>query len=410
VQHYYFAGGMESPTEHTTLALLNGGRQRASVRLTFLFGTGAPDTKLVHVAPASALRVAVAHIERRHGPFGLVVTAGSAVTPQLTLTRNQRDGDSLPGSRQLATRWYLAEGSTERTFHETVAILNPDGRARARVLLRLLPVGGRGGREVRLTVPAHTHRVVDINRLLPGRALSIIATADRPIAVERTLTFSRDRHGRGYGLTASLGATASAPRWLFAAGATTSHVQTFLTILNPGAQAARVTARVDGQPGGAPGSRTFVVPAGSRSTIRLNASEVTSTRPVVVERVQYSGTPTSRGVAGADVVGRTAARTQWSFPGGNTAGGNRELLPLYNPASRTIAVQATFYGADGRILRRTIAVPARGRATIDVSATIGRFAPLHGVVLQGLRGQGFVAEQTIVARATLSSTQGLPLP
>ena len=53
-----------------------------------------------------------------------------------------------------------------------------------------------------------------------------------------------------------------------------------------------------------------------------------------------------------------------------------------------------------------------GRYNIDVNATIGRFAPLHGAVLQATNGQSFVAEQTIFARnrASLSSTQGSSFP
>jgi hypothetical protein len=71
-----------------------------------------------------------------------------------------------------------------------VSILNPAGKTAARVQLRLLPFGGRPAKTVPVRVPAHTNAVVDINRLLPHQSLSIIATANRAVLVERALTVS----------------------------------------------------------------------------------------------------------------------------------------------------------------------------------------------------------------------------
>ena len=160
----------------------------------------------------------------------------------------------------------------------------------------------------------------------------------------------------------------------------------------------------------------------SRANLKLNdflsasgiATVLTSDLPVVVERPEYFGSPNGMDIAGSDVFGRNGAGVTWSFPGGNTQG-NSEFLLLYNPSPKTIALDATFYGSDGKVMTKRLYVPPTIRDTVDVGKLLGGFAPIHGAVLRsvaapgGFAVQGFVAEQTVFApdHATLRSTQGL---
>ena len=413
----YFAGGLETSSEHSFLSVLNPSGQQARVRLTFYSQTSDRDSMEVTVPAHTRMVMPVARLTRLHGTFGLALTADQRVASQLGITRDGRDGDVLLGAPGLAQTWNLAEGYTGLTFHETVSILNPDGQHAARVRLRVLPFGGRPGRTITVTVQAHTNAVVDINRVLPHLSVSVLAEADRPVVVERTLTFGRDGHGHDYGLTTRIGTTTTSRVWLFAEGTTANHFETYLTILNPNARAARVAARFYDRNGRLLRSANIRVAGLSRANIRLNgllrasgvASIVTNDQPIVVERPEYFGSPNGTRIAGSDVFGRNGAGTRWSFAGGDTRPGQSEFLLLYNPAAVTARVRATLYGTDGRTVQKDLSLEPNARATVDVGRAFGGARGLHGVTLVSLNGYGFIAEQTAFAsnHTTLQSTQGL---
>jgi len=412
---FFLAGGQDGAGTTSQLQLLNPNGRSAAALLTVYYADGTVRRATLALPAHLQRTVFIAHLTGRAGRFGLALTATRQIATQLQLTRLGRDGDAILANTGLATRWYLAEGYTGLTFHETVAILNPSPSQPAYVALRLLALGGRGSRTVALAVSAHSESVVDVSRLLPGRSLSVVATSDRGVVVERTLTFSRDGRGLGYGLTARAGTNVAATSWLFAEGTTVNHFETYLTILNPGAAPARVTARFFGRAGRLLGSTTLTVAGLSRGNIRLNglvhasgiASTVMSDRPVIVERPEYFGSPNGTRVAGSVVFGRNGGAPRWSFAGGG-ANGTSEFLLLYNPSPRLVGVMATFYGADGRTVQRRLTIAARGRATVDVRRSIPGLAGLHGVTLTSDGGTGFVAEQTVFAPnlSTLNSTQG----
>ena len=244
----------------------------------------------------------------------------------------------------------------------------------------------------------HSNLVTDINALVAGRAVSIIATSNVPVVVERSITFSNG----GYGLTTSTGCTAPATSWIFAEGTTASPFQTFLTIMNPNTVPVQVTASFYGESGGSLGSKTIVVAGLSRANIKLNdflsasgiASVVTGNMPIVVERSEYFGNPNGPGIAGSDVFGHNGATTAASFPGGDTYGNNEYLL-IYNPSAATVPIDLTFYGAGGASVTRRIYVSPTARYTISVNALVPGFDPTHGAVLRSVGGLRFVAEQTV---------------
>jgi len=411
---FYFAAGEDSATVHAFLTLLNSDSRPARVRLTFYGRTGVATTRSVTVGATREQTLSVADVHVGSGPFGLAVRADRAIAATLTLSRVGRDGDILLGSPDLATHWYLAEGYTSLTFRESIATLNP-GNVAARVTLHLLPVDGHHARSVSLRVAAHSEVIADINRLLPHQSLSVSTDSDQPVVVARTVTFSSDRTGPGFGLTLRTGSTTPATSWLFAEGSTLDRFQTFLTVLNPGRVRARVMAQFYGSSGHALGRRTLIVAAHSRGTLKLNtflkasdiASVVTSDRPVLIERAEYFGAPNSPHIAGSDVFGRNGASTRWSFPGG-PGPGMSEFILLYNPSTVPVAIEATFYSRNGETRLFHVTVPPHVRDTIAVRRGLANFTSERGVVLQATNGHGFVAEQTLFTpdHRTLLSTQG----
>jgi len=443
---YYFAGAPEDAASgtHSTLALLNPNPQPAMVQLGVYYANGAVETESVTVGGTGERLVALAGLAGRAVPqpgvtgsgrtLGVTVEANRPIAAQIDVTRRGRDGSLLLGNAGLAMRWYLAEGYTGLTFRETVSILNPDVTHAARVTLHLLPGVGRAGRAVTVVVPRHTNQAVDINRAMPGRAVGLVVTSDRPIAVERTLTFARMRvqsgpgarlraprgGATGYGQTTRAGTTVAATSWLFAEGTTTNRFETYLTVLNPGARAARVSVSFFGRDGRLLAGRTLRVAPLSRATLSVNrvlhrvlqaggmASVVMSDQPVVVERPEYFGSPNGVAVPGSDVFGRNGTGVKWSFPGGDM-GGKDEFFLLYNPSPLPVPVNVTFYDTNDRSVTRRVVIPARARYTLNVSGLALGLSTVNGAVLQSANGQGFVAEQTVFApdHSSLQSTEGL---
>jgi len=439
---YYFAGAPEDAANgtHSTLTLLNPNTQSAAVQLDVYYANGAVETENVTVGATGERLVALAGLAGRAVPrpgvtgpgrtLGVTIEANRPIVAQIDVTRRGRDGSLLLGNAGLATRWYLAEGYTGLTFHETVSLLNPDVTHAARVTLHLLPAGGRAGRAFTVVVPKHTNQVVDINRAMPGRAVGLVVTSDRPVAVERTLTFAHmrarsspgarlraPRNGAtGYGQTTRAGTTVAATSWLFAEGATVNHFETYLTVLNPGARAARVSVSFFGRGGALLAGRTLRVAPLSRATLSVNrvlqathvASVVMSDQPVVVERPEYFGSPNGVAVPGSDVFGRNGTGVKWSFPGGDMSGKN-EFFLLYNPSPAAVPVNVTFYDVNDRSATRRVIIPARARYTLNVGGLALGLSAINGAVLQSTNGQGFVAEQTVFApdHSSLQSTEGL---
>ncbi len=407
---FYAVGASTMAGERATLPILNPNARAVRVDLTFYYRDRASRQAHLFVAAHSRGTANLNALAGNNRVFGLKLAANRVVTAQLDVARAGKDDYSLLGVSAPSASWYMAEGYTGLTFHETLALLNP-GRTTARVQVRLLPMGGRAARTVTVTVAPQRTLLVDVNRLMPSRSLSVIATSRTPIVLTRLLTFST----RGYGVTARTGANTAATSWIFAEGSTATRFQTFLTVLNPNRTSTRVTVRFYGRTGTLLARRTINVPGLRRANIKLNnvlhasgvASVVTSAQPIVVERPEYFGSPNGRRIAGSDVFGRNGAGLRWAFPGGTTSRSN-EFLLIYNPSARTAIVTATGYGSNGHMTTRRFYVRPTTRATIDVNKTFRGLATQHGIVLRAANGQGFVAEQTIFAPnfSTLDSTQG----
>jgi len=407
----YFAGATTLPGDHADLPILNTNAQPAHVDLTFFYASGPPRQASLDVPGHSRATADLTALAGPNQVFGVKLSADRLVTAQLRVQRDGKDGYGLLGAPAPATTWYLAEGYTGLTFHETLSLVNP-GPMPAQVQLRLLPFGGRPARSVMVTVAPQSTDTLDVNGLMPHQSLSVIAHASQPIVLARTLTFGPG----GYGATAKLGVTTPATSWIFAEGTTTTRFQTFLTILNPNTVPAQVTASFYGQTGGSLGSRTLVVPPLSRANLKLNdvldasaiASVLTSNLPVVVERPMYFGRPNDAGIAGGDVFGRNGAGLSWTFPGGDI-GGTNEYLLIYNPSPKAVSIDATFYGSDGSTATKRLDVPPTVRYNVNVNALMSGLTAQHGIVLKSANGLGFVAEQTVFAPnfGTLASTEGV---
>jgi len=216
---------------------------------------------------------------------------------------------------------------------------------------------------------------------------------------------------RGYGHVAYVpGAASGASMTLyFAEGYNGGSARAYLTLLNPGRAAARVTVTVAPVATSAAGalSLRFTLPAGAVVTRGLARDFrgrrtssfgliVTADRPVAAERVvRFDDTPATpfqddRSDAATAAAGIQTAATTLYFPYGSADGPS--FIAVLNPGRRPAVVRARFSDSTGRVVGTgAITVAPRTRGTLDLGA-VGRVARVYATVLTAT--VPIVAEET----------------
>ena len=313
-----------------------------------------------------------------------------------------------------ARTWYLAEGYTNGSFSEQLAVMNP-ATTFATVDVRFLPFNNRPAREVRFVMQPRSNITIDAGLYMPGQSISAIVTADTGVVVERTMRFGAG----GRGAHDTIGAISASTVWLFAQGQSSGSRQTFFTILNPNQAApAAVTATFYDSTGKPVGTTTIVVDPLHRGNIKLNdvlpnaqvATILTSNVPVVVERPDYNG-PANLALAssGTVIFGRNGGGLAWAFPGGTTATDNQSQLFLFNPGLKAATIHATYYTDSGAMVLQDLTLAPNSDTLLNVNTVPGLAAGRYGAVLTSTNNQVFLAEQSGTNSSTqqATSTQGV---
>ncbi len=411
---WYFANGDTSGGTRTVIGLLNPSDGQASVHLTFLYQTTSQRTTTVTVPAHGTLQVDLGLVAGQGRHISTIVSADRQIGAQSNIYYPNADGSEGLGASAPAKLWYLAEGYTGGTFHEYLDVMNPS-TAVASVDVRFLPFNGGALKEERFTVSPRSTIRVDAGQYVPGQSIGAIVTANQGIVVERTLRFGVG----GRGADDAFGIASSSTVWLFAQGNTSAERQTFLTILNPNqASPATVTATLFDGNGKPVGVKTIVVDALHRGNIKLNsiiasgdvAVSVVSSVPIVVERPQYVGpADLSQASSGSDIFGRNGAGSSWTFPSGDTSGGNQESLYFYNPGLLPVDVMVTFYTNTGVTVQKAVSLAPNSRSVLNVNDVTGLPKGPFGAVARGTNGRLFVAEQATLNAQThrYGGTQGI---
>jgi hypothetical protein len=287
------------------LALANFNNAPAKVTVSYLSGS-ITQTMVYTVAASSRLSVsmtqqlAVLSSVRPGTPRGAVVTSELPIVAGQSTTLDGGAGYDTGGCAALSKTWYLPEGNTRSGTETTVAILNP-GPAPAKLLVTYLPEGRQPVFKsyiVAAAAPLH----LKLNSEIPDAVVALSLESDQPVAVSRVTYL-----GDGAGAHATFGATVAAKEWLLPEASTTPPSLPFLIIMNPGTDAAEITVSLFGEEG-KPLEKRLSVPAASRFALALEkdvppaalSARVTSSQPVVVERVTYlrgsSGAMASMGI------------------------------------------------------------------------------------------------------------------
>ncbi len=296
-----------------------------------------------------------------------------------------RAGGTTPG-----THWYFAAqapgaASGRLSFRQTFYVLNPNAVS-VPVTFAYYRPGVSSPRVVRRVVPAHASWVENISRDAgSGGAAQVAAVVSSPHVVSVARIVRRVLpDGRLLNANITPGVLAPSRQWLFAEGYIGLTYHAYLTLFNPGAQAARVTVRLAYQD-----ARSFdraplflSVPAHGQATLDVRHAAhhpltpalgllVESTRPVVALRTLYWGGAVAGVQFGADArPGVSAAAALWSFTGASVAGQDQPFIAVLAP-NGAAHVDVRVYRADARLLTTLhLRVASGTRATVRVFAHV----------------------------------------
>ena len=336
--------------------------------------------------------------------MGLDYTSGAGVNG----AAGDPDGDGqtnlqeqTAGSHPMgAARSFLAEGADNAFFKTRIALANP-GVTPTTAVVRFDGDDGTS-RSVNLHVPAGARRTLFVDEVGGTTpSFSTVVDAPLPLVAERTMSWDRTE----YGAHAERASPAPATQWFLAEGATGAF-SLFYLLQNPGDTATTATIRYLRPAPLPPITRTYDLPAHSRTTLPVDqqapelastdvSAAITSTNPILVERAMYRSTPAQPFAAGHASAGVTAAATSWFLAEGATGPFFDLFVLLANPNPTDATVEIRYLLAGGTVHAKTYTVPAESRRTIYVDA-------------EDIPGQGPVLGAVDVSCA-ITSTNAVPI-
>lgn len=300
-------------------------------------------------------------------------------------TTTAGNGQAFKGP--VAKTWYFAEGHIGKGFREYLTVDNPDPNTACSVTMQYLYTPNRASstmtKAVSITVAPGSRATESVNNDLgfdsSGGTTADVATtitvnpapsACSGVVAERPVYFT-NYHGLSSG-TDVVGATQLAKTFYFADIPASSGIDSYLTVLNPNAQSATVTATYYAN-GRTVQTQQLTVPANARGTLSVNAAVsqahvaavVTASQAVLVERPTYFST-----MGAADIVGAQNLANDWLFAEGYTGPGFQETLTIANvdPANKPAAVTVTLKSRTGKTQAFPLTVAAQSQTIWSVNA------------------------------------------
>ena len=170
--------------------------------------------------------------------------------------------------------------------------------------------------------------------------------------------------------------------WYVAEGSTTGGFETWILVQNPGSGTAHVSFTYmtgEGEKEGPatdvlPGSRVSVNVADTVETMEVS-TEVTSDKPVVVERALYF----NQSQCATGSLGATSADTNWYVAEGSTTGGFETWILVQNPGSEPAEASFMYYTDTGMAFGPVITVQPGCRRSVNVADTVETLQVSTGV-------------------------------
>jgi hypothetical protein len=381
---WYCAEGTSAATGRAreTVIIGNLEKRRVDVSVTVMPGGETPPlSERYELEPYEQRRVEVAGIAEAPEPGVVVEVFGGRAVVEHEIQGVAGDLAVGPCSRTASTRWYFAEGTTDRGAQDWLALFNPFGDD-AIIDVTFLDDGGlqtpEAGqalvvpRRSRISVPVH-----DVARRQGQVGILVRARTGRVVA-ERSGIF--DGTDTRTGITLALGATAMASRWRFPVMDTGDGTAESLSIANFTEDPARVEVRVllDGVASLQPetvdltGNAIQRLEIGARASGSAYAVEVTSLNGTPIVAGAFGAWATPSPVTGvATTQGTVVSSTHWAFAVGRVDADGEAVISALNVSDQPITVQMYAYtrgDPDSPASAPAEAVPPGDRVSFSLGA------------------------------------------
>jgi hypothetical protein len=293
---WYFAEGYTGPGFEEWLCLANFEDQGTTVKVTYLYGQGAPLEKEYYLPGKRRVTLSVNDEAGGGSDVSIALKSNRPILAERPMYFSYRDlgphgwtgGHCVMGAAQASQKWYFAEGYTGSGFDEWLCLANPGG-VDARVDVTYL-YQGEASRTKSYDLPSRTRRTLNVNdEAGKGKELGLVVSSTQPVLAERPMYFNY--MGKCDGGSCVVGTAIPSNYWCLAEGYTNRNFDEHICISNPGKEKALVKVRPLFKAGE---EMEREVEAGQRVTIPLasendveRAYSITSDRGVVVERAMY---------------------------------------------------------------------------------------------------------------------------
>lgn len=422
---WYCAGGTALPDGEANLVvvLANIGDQRRSGTVTWI-PTGGGKRTVVPVEIGPNRSTAMAALDHVQAPVvsALVELDGGEVAVEHAVS-GKRGSGVAPCASQPSARWYLANGTTERTTRQVLALFNPFPDDTVVDITASTDQGRANPSRLQgLPIAAGTTTFVELQDFVRRRAVtavSIVARTGR-LVVDRIQVLTGT--GGRAGVSLALAAPAPAETWYFPDGLWENGIAESWHVYNPTAEEAEASLEIVPAKGDPPEPYDVVVPPHTQLTIPATADRVptgvahsSTVRSlngvgIVAERQVDARSPAARR-GWSSALGAPHAARRWVFPVGEANVNTDEWIVVHNPGARRLRVSVVAL-ANGQRLPveglqdRTIG-PA-GRLAFRLGDHVNRTPLPILVVATG----DVVAERDAyaVGRIGLSTIIGIPAP
>jgi len=307
---YYFAEGTTRDNANDGsyeewLCLQNPGGTDADVKVTYMLGTGQNIEETYPVGATSRETVDVNTVVGPDQDVSMLIESTQPIVAERPMYFNYRNkwngGHNVVGAPGPDTEFFFAEGTTrdnanDGSYEEWLCLQNP-GDTDADVTITYYTAQA-GTQTEDVTVGAGSRCTVDVKLKLGAdvdTACKVESTNNVPILVERPMYFNY--HSIWPGGHDVMGCNAPSKSYYFAEGTTLTDFNTYVAVMNPGANAATVkfTYVIEGEPSQQttvtidPGKR-FTLDVASVIGVNKNVSMlIESDEQIVAERPMYFG-------------------------------------------------------------------------------------------------------------------------
>jgi subtilisin family serine protease len=188
---WFLAEGDSRPGFDTWILLQNPNpNDVANVQVTFIKDDGTTQVAYYALDPSRRLSVFADNVVA-NGTFGARIDADQPIVVERSIyVANGAGGHTSTAIPIPDTEWYLPEGSTRAPYHETVAILNPNAEL-TQVDLTFMRSESQQPLTRSFLIQPTSRLSVDVGEWVPDADVSIRATADHPVVVERSTYWDR---------------------------------------------------------------------------------------------------------------------------------------------------------------------------------------------------------------------------